>query len=59
MARVFEIDVLKCSDCNGRLKILAAIHPPGNTRKILKCMGLPTRPPPVAPAIFGYTFEEF
>jgi hypothetical protein len=45
MARVFEIDVLECPDCNGRLRILAAIHPPNNTRKILECMGLPTRPP--------------
>jgi hypothetical protein len=26
MKRVYEIDVLKCPDCSGRLKILAAIH---------------------------------
>jgi hypothetical protein len=32
------------------MKILAAIHPPINTRKILECMGLPIRPPPVARA---------
>ena len=50
MARVFEIDVLDCPDCQGRLRILAAIHPPANTRKILECMGLPSRPPPVARA---------
>jgi hypothetical protein len=52
MARVFEIDVLKCPDCNGRLRILAAIHPPVNTRKILECMGLPSRAPPIARAVF-------
>jgi hypothetical protein len=51
MARVFEIDVLQCPDCQGRLRILAAIHPPANTRKILECMGLPIRPPPVPRAV--------
>jgi len=62
MARVFEVDVLKCPGCNGRLKILAAIHPPVNTRKILECMGLPSRSPPVAraaSAVSESTFEEF
>jgi hypothetical protein len=47
MRRVFEIDVLKCTNCNGRLRILATIHPPVNTRKILECMGLPSRAPPI------------
>jgi hypothetical protein len=51
MSRVFEIDVLKCSGCNGRLRILAAIHPPVNTRKILECMGFPSRAPPIARAV--------
>jgi hypothetical protein len=50
MARVFEVDVLKCPDCNGRLRILAAIHPPEATRKILDCIGLRGPPQqPVAP----------
>jgi hypothetical protein len=56
IARVFEIDVLKCSDCNGRLRILAAIHPPVNTRKIFECMGLPSRAPPIARAVSESTF---
>ena len=55
MARVFEFDVLKCPHCNGRLQILAAIHPPINTRKILECIGLPSRAPPVARAVFEST----
>lgn len=50
MARVFEVDVLECPDCKGRLRILAAIHPPENTRKILDCLDLPTRAPPLKPA---------
>jgi hypothetical protein len=58
MARVFEFDVLKCPDCQGRLKILASIHPPDTTRKILDCMGLPSRAPPIARAISESIFEE-
>ena len=57
MSRVFEIDVLKCPDCSGRLRILAAIHPPINTRKILDCMRLPSRAPPIARAASESTVE--
>jgi hypothetical protein len=32
------------------MKILAPIHPPDTTRKILQCLGLPARPPPIAAA---------
>jgi hypothetical protein len=46
MARVFEVDVLECPDCKGRLRVVAAIHPPETTRKILDSLGLPTRGPP-------------
>lgn len=59
MARVFEIDVLKCRHCNGRLRIIAAIHPPVVTRKILDCLGLPSRAPPIRPAIPEVTPESF
>jgi hypothetical protein len=51
MMRVFLLDVLQCERCGGRMKILAAIHPPDTTRKILDCLGLPTRGPPLAPAV--------
>jgi len=57
MTRVFEIDVLKCPDCNGRVKILAAIHSPVNTRKILECMGLPSLAPPIARTVSELTLE--
>jgi len=52
MKRVFAADVLACSHCGGRLRILATIRPPEITRKILDHLGLPSRPPPVAPAAF-------
>lgn len=32
-------------------RVLAAIHPPEAIRKILDCLGLPSGPPPVLPAV--------
>jgi hypothetical protein len=32
------------------MRILAAINPPEAIQKILDCLGLPTRPPPIAAA---------
>ena len=49
--RVFEFDVLKCPRCGGRMRILAAINPPDAIHKILVCLGLPARPPPIARAM--------
>lgn len=57
MKRVFELDVLECPHCHGRLRILAAIHPPENTQKILQCLGLPTRAPPVKPVVPDTEFD--
>jgi len=50
MRRVFALDVLECPGCGGRMRILAAIHPPETARAILACLGLPERAPPIAPA---------
>ena len=36
-----------------RLRILAAIHAPKAIRRILDCLGLPTRAPPIAEAEAG------
>jgi hypothetical protein len=58
MRRVFEIEVLECERCGGRRRIIAAIHPPDTTRKILECLGLPSRAPPVARAASESLFEE-
>src|SRR5437660_2205173 len=52
MKRVWALDVLGCPRCLNRMRILAAIHPPDTTRRILDCVGLPRghrpllRPPP-------------
>jgi len=51
MMRVYAIDVLSCPRCGGRMRILCAINSPAAIEKILICLGLPTRTPPVAPAL--------
>ena len=51
MKRVWEVDVLECPWCQGRMRILAAIHSPDAIRGILECLGLPTSAPPICPAL--------
>ena len=41
----------RCDGCGGRMRILAAIERPHTIREILDCLGLPSRPPPIAPAL--------
>jgi hypothetical protein len=57
MKRVFGFDVLKCSACGGRMRILCAINPPDAIRKILECLGLPSKPPPISTAILTSPYE--
>jgi hypothetical protein len=45
LKRVFLTDVLECPKCKGRMKIIAAITEPGNVRRVLKHLGLPTEAP--------------
>ena len=58
MRRVFAFDVLECDRCGGRMRIIAALHPPEAIRKILDCLGLPVRAPPIAPALRGLDGDE-
>jgi hypothetical protein len=53
MRRVFDLDVLKCDSCGGRMRILCAINPPEAIKKILDCLGLPSRPPPSLRRCYG------
>ncbi len=50
LARVFRIDVTKCPDCGGPMRIIAALTGPSSIRHCLQGMGLPARAPPIAPA---------
>jgi hypothetical protein len=51
LRRVFAIDVLECPRCGGRMRLLAAIQPPGVTQAILDCLDLSSRAPPTAAAV--------
>jgi hypothetical protein len=51
LKRVFEVDVLSCPRCGGRMRVLCAINLQPAIQKILACIGLPTRAPPIAHAI--------
>ena len=50
LARVFRLDVTLCPACGGRMKIVAALTDPHSIRTYLEGVGLPARPPPIAPA---------
>jgi hypothetical protein len=57
MRRAFEVDVLECPRCGGRMELIATIDDPAVVRKILRHLGLPTdgpeaRPPPEAQRSF-------
>ena len=53
-----EAKLLECPDCHSRMRILAAIHPPYAIQKILSCLSLPPRPPPVALALPDCQMDE-
>jgi len=55
---MFAVDVLECPACGGRIRMLAAIHPPEAIRKILNCLGLASRPPPIASAALEDDVDE-
>jgi len=50
MRRVFSIDVLHCTRCGGRRRLIALITDPPVVRRILSYLKLPTEAPAIAPA---------
>ena len=54
MKRVFLVDVLQCENCGGRMKMIAAIDQPDVIQRILECIGVISRAPPLAPAVSGF-----
>ena len=50
MRRTFGFDVLTCTKCGGRLKLIALIDQPAVIEKILTHLGLPTEGPRPRPA---------
>lgn len=47
LQRVFEVDALRCPQCGGRMRILSAITEPDVARRILECLDMPSRAPPL------------
>ena len=60
LKRVFGVDVLKCSRCKGKMRLIACIEEPDVANKILEHLGLRAEPlstlraqaPPVALELF-------
>jgi Putative transposase len=50
LQRVFGFDELCCPRCGATLRLIAAIEDPAIARRILECLDLPARAPPIAPA---------
>jgi len=47
LQRVFEIDALRCPRCGSTMRLIAAIEDPDVARRILECLKLPARAPPL------------
>ena len=45
LKRSFAIDILKCSHCAGKMKVIATIQEQAIVRRILEAVGLPFEPP--------------
>jgi hypothetical protein len=50
MRRSFGFDALRCPKCDAKMRVLATLTDPNAVKKILSHLGLPTEPPPRAPA---------
>jgi hypothetical protein len=48
LKRVFEVDALCCPQCGGRMRVLSAITDLTVAARILRCLALPSRAPPLA-----------
>ena len=55
MRRAFDIDVLACPRCNGRLRLIATVEDPDTIRQILAALALTddhvSRAPPVVASL--------
>ncbi len=49
LEKVFDVDVLACPECGGRLRLIAFIAEPTVARKILDHLGLDSTGPPTRP----------
>ena len=59
LKRVFGIEALRCPHCGSRMRVLATIVDPDVAKRILACMKLPPRAPPLTPAQATAALERF
>ena len=50
LSRIFDVDGTLCPSCGGRMRLIAALTDEVSIRHYLKGVGLPSVPPPIAPA---------
>jgi len=50
LQRVFDVDVLKCPSCGGRMRVIATIVEAKVVKAILDALGLESAPPAVRPS---------
>jgi hypothetical protein len=50
LQRVFEADALRCPRCASTMRLIAAIEDPAVAQRILECLKLPARAPPLGRA---------
>jgi hypothetical protein len=50
LQRVFEVDALRCPRCRSTMRLIAAIEDPAVAERILECLKLPARAPPLGRA---------
>lgn len=50
LQRVFEVDALRCPRCASTMRLIAAIEDPAVAERILTCLKLPARAPPLGGA---------
>jgi hypothetical protein len=47
LLRVFEVDALRCPRCGSKMRLIAAVEDPHVARRILECLKLSARAPPL------------
>ena len=50
MRRTFDVDVMRCEKCGGKMELISMIEDPDVIHKILAHLNLPTEPPEPSPA---------
>ena len=48
--KTFKEDIDRCPKCVGKMKLKSLVQKPENIARFLRHLGVPTEPPPLAPA---------